>query len=282
MATPVRSDAAAASPLTGVAAKRTRLDATMVARGLARSRNEAQALIADGNVTVAGAPATKPASLVANDQPVVVTAQRRWASRGGGKLEGALADFDVEVAGRHVLDAGASTGGFTDVLLSKGAQRVVAVDVGYGQLDWRLSSDDRVVVLDRTNVRHLRPSDVPPPPPSLVVADLSFISLTVVLPALVGAADPDAEYVLLVKPQFETAPDRIGKKGVVRDPAVWRQSLERVVAAAALLGLGLRDATVSPLRGPAGNVEFFVHLARTVENDPARLIDRIVSLASAR
>lgn len=276
-----------------MATKRTRLDAVLVARKLARSRGEARDLIAAGTVTVRGAPATKPATLVAPSDDVAVAAPRRWASRGGSKLEGALDDFGVDPAGRPALDAGASTGGFTDVLLSRGASRVVAVDVGYGQLDWRLASDDRVVVVDRTNVRNLRPEDVGPPEPTLVVADLSFISLTVVLPALRAAAAPTADWVLLVKPQFEVSPGQLDKKGVVRDPDAWRAALARVVAAAATEGLRLAGATVSPLRGPAGNVEFFVHLVdagqavpggtgAAVEIDDAALVDRVVSLASAQ
>lgn len=252
----------------------------MVARGLARSRAEAQALIAAGNVTVGGAPAGKPATMVAADQPIACSEGRRWASRGGWKLEGALDEFEVEVAGRRALDAGASTGGFTDVLLARAAASVIAVDVGYGQLDWRLRDDERVTVLDRTNARHLTADQVPPPAPSLVVADLSFISLSLVLPALADVADPAADFVLLVKPQFEVGAERVGRGGVVADPRGWHDALARVVAAAAQVGLGLRAATVSPLRGPAGNVEFFVHLSKAVDDDHAALIERAVSLAS--
>lgn len=252
----------------------------MVARGLARSRGEAASLISAGSVTVRGAPATKAATMVAGDEPIAVSEERRWASRGGDKLAGALDDLPIDVAGRDALDAGASTGGFTDVLLARGARRVVAVDVGYGQLDWRLRSDERVVVLDRTNARHLSADDVPPPPPTLVTADLSFISLTLVLPALVAVAHESADFALLVKPQFEVGPEHVGRGGVVRDPAAWRLALERVTAAAADQGLGLRDATVSPLRGPAGNVEFFLAFAARVDNDPTLFLDRALSLAS--
>jgi 23S rRNA (cytidine1920-2'-O)/16S rRNA (cytidine1409-2'-O)-methyltransferase len=240
---------------------RARLDAELVRRGLASSRAQAQQLIADGRVTVAGSPAAKAAALVAPGDALAVRAgdDPGWASRGAHKLAGALDALGVAVEGRHCLDAGASTGGFTDVLLRRGAARVLAVDVGYGQLDWRLRTDPRVEVHERTNVRHLTAGDLPPS--DLVVADLSFISLRLVLPALRALATPDADLVLLVKPQFEAGPERVGKGGVVRDPAVWRAALEDVVAAAADLGLGLAGACVSPLPGPAGNVEFFVHLA---------------------
>jgi 23S rRNA (cytidine1920-2'-O)/16S rRNA (cytidine1409-2'-O)-methyltransferase len=232
-----------------------------VRRGLAPSRTEAQRLIDEGLVTVGGAPAAKHAAQVAPSEAVAVAAPpSTWASRGGHKLSGALDDLAIRVEGRHCLDAGASTGGFTDVLLRRGARRVIAVDVGYGQLVWRLQDDPRVVVLDRTNARHLTPGELPSPPPDLVVADLSFISLTLVLPALADVADPAADHVLLVKPQFEAGPDGVGKGGVVRDPAVWEGALRRVAATAAGLGLGVGGVTVSGLPGPSGNIEFFLHL----------------------
>lgn len=230
-------------------------------RGLATSRADAHRLISAGRVTVAGAPALKASTQVApTDDLAVAREQAPYASRGGHKLAGALQAFRVDVAGRHCLDAGASTGGFTDVLLQAGAARVVAVDVGYGQLHWRLRSDPRVVVLDRTNVRHLGPDDVTPPPPQVVTADLSFISLTLVIDALAAVAAADADHLLLVKPQFEAGRGRVGKGGVVRDPAVWRTALTGVVQAAGAAGLGLAGATPSPLPGPSGNVEFFLHL----------------------
>jgi 23S rRNA (cytidine1920-2'-O)/16S rRNA (cytidine1409-2'-O)-methyltransferase len=233
----------------------------LVRRGLARSRAAAQELISNGRVTVAGAPALKAATLVAPGDAVAVTAPpSAYASRGGHKLAGALDALEIDPGGRVCLDAGASTGGFTDVLLQRGARRVVAVDVGYGQLAWHLRSDDRVIVLDRTNVRHLEPDDVDGPPPTLVVADLSFISLSLVLPALRRVADPDADHVLLVKPQFEAGPKEVGKGGVVRDPAAWERAMLRVAEAADGEGLRLAGAVPSPLRGPAGNAEFFLHL----------------------
>ena len=185
-----------------------------------------------------------------------------YASRGGGKLAGALAAFPaLRVAGRRCLDAGASTGGFTDVLLRAGAAHVVAVDVGYGQLAWALRSDDRVTVVDRVNVRHLRPEQVAPPP-GLVTADLSFISLGLVLPALAACAAPDADFLLLVKPQFEVGKGRVGAGGVVRDPALRAAAVAGVAAAAAEQGLGVAGVTASPLPGPAGNVEYFLWLRR--------------------
>lgn len=241
--------------------RRARLDSELVRRGLAASRGEARRLIDAGRVTVQGAPAMKAATQVASDEAVTLTtAPDPYASRGGHKLAGALAAFGIDAAGRHCLDAGASTGGFTDVLLQEGAARVVAVDVGYGQLAWRLRSDPRVVVLDRTNVRSLTPEQVPPPPPDLVTADLSFISLTLVLGALAGVASPGADHLLLVKPQFEAGRQAVGKGGVVRDPAVWRRTIVQVVEAGQAAGLGFAGASASPLPGPAGNVEFFVHL----------------------
>ncbi|MDN5751561.1 MAG: TlyA family RNA methyltransferase, partial [Pseudonocardia sp.] len=188
------------------------------------------------------------------------TAEREWASRGSHKLIGALDEFDLPVEGLRCLDAGASTGGFTDVLLDRGAARVVAVDVGYGQLVWRVRSDERVQVHDRTNVRALTPEDIGGTV-ALTVADLSFISLRTVLPAL--AACTDGVLVPMVKPQFEVGRARLGSGGVVRDPALRLSALTEVAAAARHLGLVLRGAVASPLPGPSGNVEFFLLLART-------------------
>jgi 23S rRNA (cytidine1920-2'-O)/16S rRNA (cytidine1409-2'-O)-methyltransferase len=238
---------------------RRRLDAELVRRGLVASRGEAREAVEAGLVTVGGAPVTKPASMVAADVPVAVAGGTRpFASRAGGKLAAALDRFGVVVEGRTCLDAGASTGGFTDCLLQAGAATVIAVDVGYGQLAWGLRTDPRVVVMDRTNVRSITPQDLPALP-DLVVADLSFISLGVVMPGLAPLAP---EHVVLVKPQFEAGKGRVGKGGVVRDPAVWRDVLDRVAAAAEAAGLGATGAMASPLPGPAGNVEFLLHLER--------------------
>lgn len=238
---------------------RRRLDAELVRRGLVASRTEAQAAVHAGLVTVGGAPASKPATLVGTDVAVAVEGDARpFASRAGAKLAAALTRFEIEVEGKVCLDAGASTGGFTDCLLQAGAKTVLAVDVGYGQLAWDLRNDPRVVVMERTNVRSLTPEDLPVTP-QLLVADLSFIPLVVVMPALSALA---SELVVLVKPQFEAGKEHVGKGGVVRDPAVWRRVLTDVAAAAQVRGLGVTGAIASPLPGPAGNVEFLLHLVR--------------------
>jgi 23S rRNA (cytidine1920-2'-O)/16S rRNA (cytidine1409-2'-O)-methyltransferase len=246
--------------------RKLRLDAELVRRGLARSRDQAAELIAAGRVEIGGAPAGKAATQVATDTAIVVRSAAGdgpdYVSRGGHKLAGALAAFgDLVVTGRRALDAGASTGGFTDVLLAAGAGHVIAADVGYGQLAWPLRTDPRVTVLDRVNVRALRPEQVAPAP-ELVTADLSFISLTLVLPALAAAAAPDADFVLLVKPQFEVGKGNVGAGGVVRDPELRAAAVTAVADAAAGLGLGVRGVTASPLPGPSGNVEYFLWLRR--------------------
>ncbi|GIJ73668.1 TlyA family RNA methyltransferase [Virgisporangium ochraceum] len=242
-------------------ARRNRLDVELVRRGLARSREQAAALVADGRVEVKGLVAGKPAALVDPADPVrVVDSGSDYVSRGGHKLAGALAAFPtLAVEGRRCLDAGASTGGFTDVLLRAGAAEVVAVDVGYGQLAWSLRTDDRVRVFDRQNVRALTP-DVIGGPADLTVADLSFISLTLVLPAL--AACTTTDLVPMVKPQFEVGKERVGPGGVVRDPGLWTEAVTGVASSAAALGFGVAGVTRSPLPGPAGNVEFFLWLRR--------------------
>jgi 23S rRNA (cytidine1920-2'-O)/16S rRNA (cytidine1409-2'-O)-methyltransferase len=238
---------------------------------MAGSRAEAQEAVRAGLVRVGGVPATKTATMVDEDAPLVLVGPpRTYVSRAGVKLAAALERFGVQVEGRDCLDAGASTGGFTDCLLRAGAARVLAVDVGYGQLAWELRSDPRVTVYERTNVRTLTPAAVPFVP-SIVVADLSFISLRTVLPALVALADEGAVFVLLLKPQFEAGPDDVGSGGVVRDPAVWRRVLGEVVASARALGLGVLDAMASPLPGPAGNVEFLLHAQRGVASVPLDL-----------
>ena len=212
--------------------------------------------------------ATKAATAVAADEPVIVddlaeSEGPRFVSRGGRKLAGALQAFmsrGLVVRNRRCLDAGASTGGFTDVLLREGAAQVVAVDVGYGQLAWSLRVDERVVVVERTNVRELT-AEVIGGPVGVVVADLSFISLRLVLPALARVADPGADLVLMVKPQFEVGRDRVGAGGVVRDGELRAAAVRSVAAAAAELGLGTRGVVASPLPGPAGNVEYFLWMA---------------------
>lgn len=210
---------------------------------------------------VAGSVATKPATAVEAATPLLVEQPPgpTYASRGGHKLAGALDAFGYDPAGKRALDAGASTGGFTDVLLQRGARHVVAADVGYGQLVWALQSDERVTVLDRTNVRALEPEQVGEPV-ELVVADLSFIPLGLVLPALVRVATPEADLLPMVKPQFEVGRERLPSGGVVRDPEVRAETVRRVAAQAAELGLGVRGVVASPLPGPSGNVEYFVWL----------------------
>ncbi|PSK91744.1 23S rRNA (cytidine1920-2'-O)/16S rRNA (cytidine1409-2'-O)-methyltransferase [Murinocardiopsis flavida] len=244
-------------------ARRNRLDAELVRRGHARSRGHAAELIDGGYVSVNGTRATKAATQVGTDQAVVVKPpddDPGYVSRGAHKLVGALDSFGIDPKGRRCLDAGASTGGFTDVLLRRGAAEVVAVDVGYGQLAWPLRSDERVRVLERHNVRELVPEQVGDPPPDLVVGDLSFISLTLVLPALVRCSDPAADFVMMVKPQFEVGKDRVGAGGVVRDPELRAEAVRTVAAGARTLGLGVSDVAASPLPGPSGNVEYFLWL----------------------
>jgi 23S rRNA (cytidine1920-2'-O)/16S rRNA (cytidine1409-2'-O)-methyltransferase len=242
-----------------------RLDAELARRGLARSREHAVALIAAGRVEVRGVVARKPASGVGADTPVRVLPDESdpdYASRGGFKLAGAFAAFpEVTVAGRRCLDAGASTGGFTDVLLRAGAAEVVAVDVGYGQLAWRIRSDERVRVVDRTNVRFLEPGHIGGPV-ALTVADLSFISLRLVLSALSACTASDGDLLPMVKPQFEVGRERLGSGGVVRDPELRADAVLSVVAAAESLGWSTAGVCTSPLPGPSGNVEFFLWLRR--------------------
>jgi 23S rRNA (cytidine1920-2'-O)/16S rRNA (cytidine1409-2'-O)-methyltransferase len=238
---------------------RRRLDAELVRRGLVASRSRAAEAVRAGRVLVDGAPAATPARQVATAEAITVTGPApRYVSRGGDKLVAALRRFDVDVDGRRALDAGASTGGFTDCLLQAGASRVYAVDVGRGQLAWSLRSDPRVVVLERTNVRYLQPEQLDGPV-GVVTADLSFISLVTVAPALSRCAEPGADLVLLVKPQFEAGRAQVGKGGVVRDTAVHQQVLGDVTGGLAAAGLSVADAMRSPLRGADGNVEFFVH-----------------------
>jgi len=233
--------------------RKERLDRLLVERGLAESRAQAQRLIMAGAVRVAGMVVDKPGHRVATGAPIEVAARPRFVSRGGEKLEAALRRFGLDVRGWVAADVGASTGGFTDCLLQRGAARVYAIDVGYGQLAWRLRNDPRVVVMERTNARYLERL---PEPVDLVTVDVSFISLRLILPRAVGWLKPKGQVIALIKPQFEAGRREVGKGGVVRDPAVHRAVLERVLTAAADLGLGLRGLMPSPLLGPAGNVEF--------------------------
>jgi 23S rRNA (cytidine1920-2'-O)/16S rRNA (cytidine1409-2'-O)-methyltransferase len=266
--------------------RRARLDAELVRRGLARSRVHAAELVAERRVKVGGLTATKPATGVDVDTPLLVATKENephWVSRGARKLLGALDDLTAGgplVAGRRCLDAGASTGGFTDVLLHRGAREVVAVDVGYGQLAWSLRTDERVRVHDRTNVRTLAPEGIGGAV-DLTVADLAFISLRLALPALVGCTKPEGDLLPMVKPQFEVGRQCLGAGGVVRDPLLRAQAMLDVLAAATDLGLCLVDATASPLPGPSGNVEYFLWLRHGVA-DPLRSAQELVYAAVRR
>jgi 23S rRNA (cytidine1920-2'-O)/16S rRNA (cytidine1409-2'-O)-methyltransferase len=267
-------------------ARRARLDAELVRRKLARSREQAAALVAAGRVQVRGTVAHKVAAMVDPADPVIVSGDdpsTDFVSRGGHKLAGALAAFaadGLDVTGRRCLDAGASTGGFTDVLLRAGAKQVVAVDVGYGQLAWGLRTDERVIVRERTNVRALTPEAIGGPV-ELTVADLSFISLRLVLPALAACTEADGDLVLMVKPQFEVGRDRVGAGGVVRDPELRAGAVLDVAAAAAELGLGVAGVTASPLPGPSGNVEFFVWFRRGLPPVDAARVRAVVADSAA-
>jgi len=242
---------------------KTRLDAELVRRELARSRDAAADLIEKRSVLVNGIPATKPATQVDAETSIVIAGDRDdFVSRGGHKLDGALSIFEgVTVEGKRCLDAGASTGGFTDVLLRRNAAHVVAVDVGYGQLAWEVRNHPQVVVMERTNIRNM-PAETLQPVPSIVVADLSFISLSQVLPALIANAALDADFLLMVKPQFEVGKDSLGAGGVVRDPELRRDAIRKVVDSGAQLGLGCNGVVASALPGPKGNVEYFVWLKK--------------------
>ena len=240
---------------------RTRLDAELVRRGLARSREHAVDLIESRSVLVRGIPASKPATQVDPETSITLAEARNdYVSRGGHKLAGALDAFpEIIVEEKLALDAGASTGGFTDVLLKRGARKVIAVDVGYGQLAWELRQNPRVEIHDRTNVRSLTP-DLITEKVDLVVADLSFISLTLVIPALKSVTSAHADFLIMVKPQFEVGRERLGAGGVVRDPELRKSAVKEVAECAFELGLGTVGVVASPLPGPSGNVEYFLWL----------------------
>jgi len=258
-----------------------------VRRGLVPTRQEAQAAVAAGNVLVSGAHADKPARLVSPDEPVVLlTPPSPFVSRGGLKLDAALSHFAIVVQGKRALDAGASTGGFTDCLLQRGAAHVYAVDVGHGQLHPAIRTDQRVTVLEHTNARTLTAADLRAADPAyepcpLVVADLSFISLRSVVPALTGPVSaPHADLVLLVKPQFEAGRAAVSRgKGVVRDRAIWLGALEGVVSALADAGTGIMGAMASPVTGAAGNAEFLLHARKAASGIPAGEVAALLSAA---
>lgn len=232
-----------------------RLDQLLVTQGLAESREQAQRLIRAGDVRIGGAVADKPGKTFPEDTIPTLRAAPRFVSRGGEKLEAAFRQFNLDVRGRVCLDIGASTGGFTDVLLQQGAARVYALDVGRGQLHPRLASDSRVVVMDGVNARNLRPSDLPEAP-SFATADVSFISLRLILRPLVPVLTSPAEIVTLIKPQFEAGREQVGRGGVVRDEETRRAVVEAIRSFGEGLGLVWAGVCVSPLKGPAGNVEF--------------------------
>lgn len=259
--------------------KKERADVLLVERGLAETREKAQALIMAGEVMAGGQTITKPGQMLALDVRLEVKAGLPYVSRGGIKLAHALDAFAIHPFGQVVVDVGASTGGFTDVLLQRGARRVYAVDVGYGQLDPRLRQDPRVVVLDRTNIRHL---EALPEQVDGAVIDVSFISLTIVLPAVLRLVRPDSWLVALIKPQFEAGREEVGKGGVVRDPRVHRAVLEHVLGVAARLGLTLIGCVPSPIRGPAGNREFLAGWRYTGPGGPGGVsIDHAVAACLA-
>jgi 23S rRNA (cytidine1920-2'-O)/16S rRNA (cytidine1409-2'-O)-methyltransferase len=243
---------------------RRRADAALVDAGLFASREQAKAAILAGRVRLGGAPLIKAGTAVADDATFEVEPAQEYVSRGGHKLAGALDDFGVAVEGLRAVDVGASTGGFTDCLLQRGAASVTAIDVGYGQLAWKLRSDERVTVLERTNIRVVG-ADVAGAPFDLAVVDVSFIGLGKVLPHLTGVLKPDGEVLALVKPQFEAGKGRVGKRGVVRDPAIHAEVLRSVEREAAGAGFVLRGMTWSPITGPEGNIEFWMRLARSGE-----------------
>lgn len=243
-----------------------RLDALLVERGLAENRSRAQGLILSGSVRVGDRVVTKAGSRFARDEILQVERPSRFVSRAGEKLEGALDRFDIRVEGRNCLDAGSSTGGFTDVLLQRGAARVMAVDVGYGQLDWSLRNDPRVVVMERTNVRRLGGEEVPFAP-DLLVADLSFISLTVALERLFATTPSLQEAVVLVKPQFEAGPGSVGRGGLVRDPEVHAAVIMRVAAFFDSLGFGAVGVARATVAGrKSGNREYPLHVVRGAQD----------------
>ncbi len=244
-------------PIRWQAMAKHRLDQVLVQRGLCVSREQARNLVVGGAVLVDGRAAIKPAMTVADQAQILVVAPARFVSRGGEKLDHALNVFGIDVAGVIAADAGASTGGFTDCLLQRGAARVYAIDVGYGQLDYRLRTDPRVCVMERTNARHLQ---LLPEPVDLAVGDLSFISLTKVLPAVAASLRPGGRFVVLVKPQFEALREEVGKGGVIRDPLVHAAVLGRFARWLTAGSYRILGLTVSPIRGATGNREFLMYL----------------------
>ena len=256
-----------------------RLDVLLTEKGLCESRSRAQALIMSGEVYVDGQKCDKAGTQVNCDALLEVRGSAcPYVSRGGLKLEKALHDFGVDPTGYVCSDSGASTGGFTDCLLQKGAKKVFAIDVGYGQLAWSLRTDERVVCMERTNIRYVKPEDLDEPL-DLSVVDVSFISLKIVLPEIKALLKPTGQILCLIKPQFEAGKDKVGKKGVVRDPAVHAEVLENFLALASALELTVRNLTYSPVKGPEGNIEFLGHLSMLPEGGIVPDVQALVAAA---
>ena len=256
-----------------------RLDVLLTEKGLCESRSRAQALIMSGEVYVDGQKCDKAGTQVNCDALLEVRGSAcPYVSRGGLKLEKALHDFGVDPTGYVCSDSGASTGGFTDCLLQKGAKKVFAIDVVYGQLAWSLRTDERVVCMERTNIRYVKPEDLGEPL-DLSVVDVSFISLKIVLPAIKALLKPTGQILCLIKPQFEAGKDKVGKKGVVRDPAVHAEVLENFLALASALELTVRNLTYSPVKGPEGNIEFLGHLSMLPEGGIVPDVQALVAAA---
>lgn len=244
-----------------------RLDVLLVSQGLAASREKAKAIIMAGNVLVNGQREDKAGTMIDVKATITVKGnQLKYVSRGGLKLEKAMKEFDLTLTGRVCMDVGASTGGFTDCMLQNGAVKVYSVDVGHGQLDWKLRNDPRVVCMEKTNIRYVVPEDIAEPP-SFVSIDVSFISLTKVLLPVRELMIGDGEIVCLIKPQFEAGREKVGKKGVVRDPAVHEEVIEKVIEYAASIGLESRELEFSPIKGPEGNIEYLLHLQKRSGSD---------------
>ncbi len=256
--------------------KKDRLDVVLLNRGLAESRSKAQAIIMEGLVFVAGQRVDKPGTAVEQDAEIEIRGKLcPYVSRGGLKLEKALNFFGVEPKGYVCSDSGASTGGFTDCLLQQGASKVFAIDVGYGQLDWKIRNDDRVVVMERTNIRNVTPEQLGEPL-DLSVIDVSFISLKIVLPTIKTLLKPTGQVLCLIKPQFEAGKDKVGKKGVVREPETHKEVLDSFVALANELNFKILGLTFSPVKGPEGNIEFLGHLSlddvEGIQPDTAKVV----------
>jgi len=257
-----------------------RLDSLLAARGLVPSREKARALILAGEVKVDGKRVDKAGYLISEDARVEIASPLKYVSRGGYKLEGADKAFQIDFAGKTVLDVGASTGGYTDYALKRGAKKVFALDVGYGQLAWSLRNDPRVVVMERTNIRYVKPEDFGEPI-DIITMDVSFISVTLIFPVLFPLLREEGQVVSLIKPQFEAGRDKIGKKGVVRDPSVHCEVLHKCIKAAQQSGFVCTDICFSPITGPEGNIEFFINLKKSGEALPtlAETVKQVVTEA---